>query len=108
MKAFFFQKINILHQFVIFPNFEIFRIAKISQLRSKRQFQEIISFDTHPTENLSPLPILKKNQAFFQKKPNLPTYLRELTISVAFWGKFLQFGDENSQNQNLGCPDNGK
>ena len=53
-----------------------------------------MSFDTHSKANLPLLPILEKNQFFFSKKPIVFTkkpvsrIMRNLTISVAFYGKF--------------------
>ena len=49
MKTFFFQ----LKIFYFFSK-------RTSQLKRKRPFQEIISFDSHSTANLPPLPILMK------------------------------------------------
>ena len=39
--------------------------SRDSQLRWKRCFQEMKSFDTHSTANLPPQPMYKKNQAYF-------------------------------------------
>ena len=62
-----------------------------------------MSFDTHSTANLS-LPILKKNQVFFQKKFSyvfeksyyFSRILRQLCYNLVM---------KNFQIQNVGCPD---
>ena len=46
-----------------------------------------MSFDTHSTAILPLLQIFEK-LFFFQKKTHFRTYLINLTISVAFYGKF--------------------
>ena len=53
----------------------------------------MISFGAHSAANLL-LPILEKNSkkpTFFQQKPKFRTHLRNLTISVSFFGKFSVF-----------------
>ena len=92
MEPFFFKKHSFFIMISIFSKFENFLILanKTSQLRWKRRFLEIISFDAHYIANLPPLAILKKIQNFLRK-----TYLflskitqilnvsRNLDISVA-------------------------
>ena len=75
-------------------NFGLF--AKTSQSRWKRHFQEIFAFDTHSTTNLPLLQILKEK---FQKKANFRKYLKNLTISVAFYGKLLQLDEKFSKTE---------
>ena len=101
MKAFFFQK-YFLHIFSKFSKFEIFLIffcKKTSQLRWKRHFEEIISFDTHSTEKLTPLSISKRTSFFketqlfnqktqllyvFEKSYNLSRILRHICHDLQF------------------------
>ena len=78
----FFQK-NTLSSlsYVIFPNLKNFCfLAKTSQLRWKRHFQIIISFDTHSTANLLLLLIFLKNLVFFQKKE--PSFFEKTFVSI--------------------------
>ena len=95
MKRFFSKKLSA-SSFVKFSNLKNFWFsAKTSQLRWKRPFEQMISFDTHSTANLQPSPILKKNQGFFVRNPAgfqklnfRSTYLRNLTLSITFYVKF--------------------
>ena len=80
--------------FHIFSEFNDSLAEKTTKLRRKRHFQETISFDTHSTANFPSLPVLEKIK-FFSKKGNgffprtqISYVLRNLTISVAFYGQF--------------------
>ena len=55
---------------LIFPNLKIveFLLQKTSQLKLKRHFKEIVSFDTHSTASSPFVPILKR-KTFFHKNP---------------------------------------
>ena len=64
MKAFFFQKY--FHQ--IFPNLKILIFLQTPQLRCKRAFWEIISFDSH-LQQICYVYRFWKNQVFFIKIP---------------------------------------
>ena len=67
----------------------------------------MIPFDTHSTANLLPLAILKKLKIFFRKthqfflrKPKFWTFwVRNHTISVAFYGKFTAIWWKNSHSE---------
>ena len=71
----FFSKI-LLHPFCNFSKFENFLTFcnETPQLKWKRHFPEITSFDTHST-NLLPLPTFENNQVFSQLFNNKKTFL---------------------------------
>ena len=88
-KHFFFKQYFI--KFCNFSQFENF--AKTPHFRWKT-WSKIISFDTHTTASL-PLYRFWKKIRFFSKnflsKKNFRTCLRNLTILVAFYGKFATY-----------------
>ena len=55
----------------------------------KTILKNIIAVATHSAANLQPAAILKKNQVFSKKKTNFER-LKNLSISVAFYGKFAE------------------
>ena len=66
-------------------------------MAEKKHFKEIIPFDAHSKANLQPVAILKKFKIFFPKnpfvfsqKPKILNVLKNLTIPVAFYGKFAK------------------
>ena len=69
--------------------------AKKLRLRwKKRHFCELMSFETHLTAKLLPQTVLKKvvfsskKLIYFSKKIQVSFVLRNLTLSVTFYGKF--------------------
>ena len=90
MEAFFRKKTS---NFLTFRNLKIFWFLQNFNLSGKTHFWKIIPFDTHYTANLPPLPIVKNSNflsktMFFFKTKQLWKYLRNLSIPVAFYGKF--------------------
>ena len=100
MKAFFFFKI--LCHYIIFSNFSnskfffLIFAKKTSNKRWMDIFQEKVPFDTHSRKILPHVAILKKIRSlkkkhkFCSKKERnfvSTTYLRSLTVSVAFYSK---------------------
>ena len=73
--------------FAFLPNLEKIHIFfKKSQIFLKKQFKEILPFNTHSTASLPPFPDREKNRVFL-KKTYFYTFLRVVTISIAFCGK---------------------
>ena len=100
MKAFFKHSLSSSY-FLIFPNLKVFWFfARKPQLRWKRHFHEIISFDTQSTASLPFLTILKKFKYFFRKRhyifsenPNFWTFWKILLVHSYSTANLLQFGD---------------
>ena len=68
MKTFFFSK-KTHSSSIFFVNLNLFDFWQKTEIKmEKKHFQEIISFDTHSTAKLPPLPILKKYPTFSKKK----------------------------------------
>ena len=86
MKAVFLVKKTALN-FLTFRNLNnLFFFAK-PQLKRKKN-QRIKSFDTDSTASLLFLTDFEKKTSFFREKTKLRTCLSNLSISVAFYGKF--------------------
>ena len=102
MKTFFLEKNSFFVLFSNFYNFQNFLIVLPKNLlnRAEKTLYEILPFNTLSTANLPPLSIMNKTHVFFEKtisffkKPNL----RNLTISVAFYGNFATIGKKNSHS----------
>ena len=95
-KQLFFQKV-FLH-FWISSKLKLFGFLCIkTHNHGGKELLKIISFDTHSTASFQPWPFFKKNLFFFKKPtflketPFFCMYLRNLTISVAFYGKSFTF-----------------
>ena len=64
-------------------------------------------FDTRSTANLSPLAFLKKNQvlsenpSIFSKKTQILNVLRNISVSVAFYGTFATIWLKNFTFRNV-------
>ena len=65
-------------------------LQKNAKLNWKRHFKELISFDTRSTGNLTlcRFGYSEKKQFFSRKTPKFCTYLRNISISVAFYYKY--------------------
>ena len=68
----------------------------------------MLSFDAYSSAYFQPLPILKKNQVcfekpivFYLKKPSFRTYLRNITISAAFYSKLAVTKFSRSEHRTL-------
>ena len=104
IKAFFLNNFFFI-RFPNFSNFEFFSDSRQKNLNNKveRYFQEKLPFETHSRKKLLGVPILKnfmvfliKKRIYFSKKPQLSNILRNLTIRVAFYGKFATIWWKNN------------
>ena len=81
MNTFFLEKYFLIY-LLIFPNLEIFQffLQKTSQLKWRKHFYEIMSFDTHSTTNL-PLSILKRFAFWEDESVIFGEKLREIFLA---------------------------
>ena len=97
LKAFFFYKYSS-RNFLIFPNSKIFWLfcKKTQSKQKKKKFLRIniilyefcSKFATLTNFEKKSYFFFKITQRFFPKNPKFRTYLKNLTISVAFYSKF--------------------